>query len=82
MVQGLFSDLSGRVGGLEFVDVQSYFSSENGFSAMCMRVKHGGELWWTLNMAVHGMGEVLMNLMGRMGRGYGRLLGGIGGSWL
>jgi hypothetical protein len=43
---------------------------------MCMRERLGGELWWTLNLAVRGVGGVLMSLLGRMGWGYRRILEG------
>jgi hypothetical protein len=41
---------------------------------MCMRERLSGELWWTLNLTVHGVGGVQMNLLGCMGWGYGRIL--------
>jgi hypothetical protein len=31
---------------------------------MCMGEKLSGELWWTLNLVVHRMGDVLVSLMG------------------
>jgi len=33
-----------------------------------------GEWWWTLNMEVHGEGDALGSLLGRMGWGYGKIL--------
>jgi hypothetical protein len=48
----------------------------------CMREKVGVELWWTLNLAGRGVGGVLMSLLGCMGWGYGRILRGVGGSFL
>jgi hypothetical protein len=47
-----------------------------------MREKVGVELWWTLNLAGCGVGGVLMSLLGCMGWGYGRILRGVGGSFL
>jgi hypothetical protein len=43
---------------------------------MCMREKHGGELLWILNLAVLGVGGVLLIPLGHMGWGYGRICGG------
>jgi hypothetical protein len=37
-----------------------------------------GELWWILNMAARGV-SVLMRFLGRMGWGYRRISGGVGG---
>jgi hypothetical protein len=34
-------------------------------------------LWWISNLAVHGVGGVLMSLLGRMGWSYGRISGGV-----
>jgi len=42
---------------------------------------YGGWLW-ILNMAMLGVGGVLMRFMGRMGWGSGRILEGVGGSCL
>jgi hypothetical protein len=39
------------------------------------------ESWWTLNLAVHKVGGVLMNHLGRMGWSYRRILGRNGGSF-
>jgi len=33
---------------------------------MSMRERLGEESWWNLNLATHGVGGVLMNLLGRM----------------
>jgi hypothetical protein len=52
---------------------------ENGFSAMCMRERRGGELWWTLNLAAHGMGGVRMSLLVCIEWGFGRISRGVGG---
>jgi hypothetical protein len=41
----------------------------------------GGEMWWSSNFVVYGVGHVLMSLLGRMGWGYRRILGGVGGSF-
>jgi voltage-gated potassium channel Kch len=54
----------------------------NGFGDMGLRERHGGKWWWTLNMEVHGEGGVLVSLLGHMGRVYGRVLGGVGGSYV
>jgi hypothetical protein len=35
---------------------------ENGYGAVSMRERLGGKLWWTLNLAVCGVGGVLMSL--------------------
>jgi hypothetical protein len=35
--------------------------------AMCMKKRLGEELWWTLNLAIHAVGGVLMSLMGIWG---------------
>ena len=45
---------------------------------MSMREKLGGEWWSTINLAVHGLGGVLMSLLGRMGWVYRRILGEAG----
>jgi hypothetical protein len=39
-----------------------------------MRKRLVRELWWTLNLAVRGVGGVLMCLLGCMECGYGRIL--------
>jgi hypothetical protein len=52
--------------------------SENGFGAMCMKERHGGELWWTLNLVGCGVGGVLMNMSVRIGWGFGRISEGVG----
>jgi hypothetical protein len=46
-----------------------------------MRERHDGELW-ILNLAVLGVGAVLLILLGRMWRGYGKILGGVGRCFL
>jgi hypothetical protein len=48
---------------------------------MGLRERLGGEWWWTLNMAVHGEGGVLVSLLGRMEWVYKRILGGVGGTF-
>jgi hypothetical protein len=45
---------------------------------MCMRERLGGELLWMLNLVVIGVGGVLLIPLGRMGWGFGRILGGVG----
>jgi hypothetical protein len=57
------------------------FHLENGYGAMLMRERFGGELWCTLNLAVREMGGVPMSFLGHKGWGYGRILGGFGGSF-
>jgi hypothetical protein len=47
---------------------------------MGMKERLGEELWWTSNLAVHAVCGVLMSLVGPLGWGYGRILGGVGGS--
>jgi hypothetical protein len=47
----------------------------------CLWHVHEGEAWWKLNFAVCVVGVVLMSMLGRMGWGYGRILGGAGGSF-
>jgi hypothetical protein len=46
---------------------------------MCMKEGFGGELWWTLNLVVRGVGDVLMSPLRHMECDYGRILGGVGG---
>jgi hypothetical protein len=46
-----------------------------------MRERHGKELW-ILNLIVRGVGGVLLNPLGHMGWGYGRMSGGDGGCFL
>jgi hypothetical protein len=48
---------------------------------MWMRERLRGELWGTLNLAVHGVGGVQMTLLGRMRWGYGRISEGVGESF-
>jgi len=43
-----------------------------------LRERLGGEWWLTINLEVHEVGGVRMSLMGW---GYGRILGGVGGSF-
>jgi hypothetical protein len=45
---------------------------ESGFGAMCMNERRGGDLCWTLNLAAHGVGVVLISIVGHMVWGYGR----------
>jgi hypothetical protein len=45
---------------------------------MCMRERFSGELWLTPNLAVHGVGGISMNHLGRIGWGYGRISRGVG----
>jgi hypothetical protein len=68
----------GGLGVQELADVQSCSLRKMAYGTMCMRERLGGELWWTLNLVVRGVGGVLMSLLGRMGWGYGRILGGVG----
>jgi hypothetical protein len=37
------------------------------FGAMGLRDRLGGEWWWTLNLAVHEAGDVLLGLLERLG---------------
>jgi hypothetical protein len=39
----------------------------------------GGEWWLTLNLVVHGVGGVLLSVLGLVGWVYGRILGEVGG---
>jgi hypothetical protein len=39
----------------------------------------GGEWWSTLNLVVHGVGGVLLSVLGLVGWVYGRILGEVGG---
>lgn len=48
---------------------------------MCMREKLARKLWWIPNLAVYGVSGVLMSLLGHMGWGYERILGGVGESF-
>jgi hypothetical protein len=41
-------------------------SYENGFGAMGLREKLGGEWLWTLNLEVHGVGSALLSFWGHM----------------
>jgi hypothetical protein len=41
---------------------------------MCIKERLGGELWWTLNFAIHGVGGVLMSLFRCMEWSYERIL--------
>jgi hypothetical protein len=47
---------------------------------------HEKEAWWrvvgTLNLAIHGVGGVLMSLLGRVRWGYGLILGEDVGNFL
>ena len=49
---------------------------------MCMIEGLSGKSWRILNLVVRGMGEVLMSTMGSMGWDYGRILRGVGRSFL
>ena len=46
---------------------------------MGLRERVGGEWQWTLNLAVHGAGDVLLSLLERLRCGYGRILGRVRG---
>jgi hypothetical protein len=48
---------------------------------MCMRERLGGELWWTLNLAIRRVSGVLMSLLGCMRWGFERILGRVGRSF-
>jgi len=50
---------------------------ENGYVAICMKERLGGELWWILNMTACKMGVVLIRFLGWMGWGYRRISGGV-----
>jgi hypothetical protein len=49
---------------------------------MGLRERFSGEWWWPLTMEVHGKGGVLVSLLRCMGWVYGRILGGVGESFL
>jgi hypothetical protein len=45
---------------------------------MRIRDRLGGEWWSTLNLIVHGVGSVLMSLLGLLGWVYRKILGEVG----